>query len=304
MKSKLYILMIFALTFVQSINAQITITGKVTDEYGEDVPGTTVQAKGLSNVGTIADLDGKYSLTVPDSTAVLIFSFVGMLTKEVEIEGKTIINITLEYDDVGIDEVVVTGYEVQRKANISYSLQNLQSVEIIKISKSPKTWKRSGKSENSVRLSIGDDENDTISLVGTEIQVTVDGFRARVLLNYYFYSEKSNSEETFKIRLPMGASPYYFAFGPTVFIDKDKTSISYKNYYKDEKIYVDNTRIKETKLDNWQQPKEAKVVPKEKAAYAYAETVRGQIDPLLAEWGGQMCLIVVFFQFRQIKCTV
>ena len=286
MKNKLFILLIYALTMVQSISAQTTITGTVINQSGEAVPGANVRAKGFTDVGTITDLDGVYSLDVPSEATHLIFSFVGMKTKEIEITNQTVINVSLETEDVGIDEVVVTALGITRKRmSVSYAVQTIQGEGITKIKKSPKTWKRSNKSVNAVCLTIGDDENDTIPLVGTEMQVTVDGFRARVLLNYYFYSETSNYEGTFKIRLPMGASPYYFAFGPTIFINKDNSSISYKNYYNDKEVYVNNERIKETKLDSWKQPKEAKVVPKEKAAFAYTETVRGQIDPLLAEWG-------------------
>ena len=290
MKKSIITILILALVFVQGTIAQHTITGTVTDEKGEALPGVNVRVKGYSDIGTISDVEGKYSLEVPDDATVLIFTFVGMENLEIEIAGQTVINATLKTSDVDISEVVVTALGINReKKALGSAVAGVEFAVIKQTSKknkSPKTWKRSGNAENEVRLSIGDDEKDTIPLVGTQMNVTVDGFRARVLLNYYFYSERSNSEGTFKIRLPMGASPYYFAFGPTVFMNNDNGPIGYKNYYKDEKVYINNQRIKETQSERWKQPKEAKVVPKEKAAFAYTETVRGKIDPLLAEWGG------------------
>lgn len=290
MKNKLFILLIIALAIVQSSYAQITISGKVTDTYGEAIPGVNVMVKGISHIGTITNLEGQYSLEVPDSTSVLVFSFVGMKSQEEKITGRTYIETMLENDDVGIDEVVVTALGVSRvKKMLSYSVASVISEEIK--NKSPKTWKRSNKSINAVKLSVGDDEdNETVPLLGTEMKLTIDGFRARVVLNYYFYSECSNYEGTFKIRLPSGASPYYFAFGPTVYLDKeyknDNFSLSFNEYYEDDSVYLNNNRIEESKTDLCKQPNEAKVVPSSKAAFAYAETVKGNIDPMLAEWGG------------------
>jgi len=106
--------------------AQTTITGTVTDSNGEPVPGATVSAKGFSNVGTITDLNGNYSLSVPADATTLIFSFVGMKKQEVEIGGRTTVNVTLENEDVGIDEVVVTALGVSReKKALGYGVQEV-----------------------------------------------------------------------------------------------------------------------------------------------------------------------------------
>jgi len=126
MKNKLFIAMIFALAIVQSINAQITVTGKITDTNGEAVPGANIRAKGYSDIGTITDLNGFYSLSVPDSATVLIFSFVGMKTHDVKIKGRSVVNVSLSNEDVGIDEVVVTAYGVRReKRSVGYSVQSV-----------------------------------------------------------------------------------------------------------------------------------------------------------------------------------
>jgi len=89
--------------------AQTNVTGTVTDANGEPVPGANVRVKGYSDLGTITDLNGSYSLSVPAEATTLIFSFVGMKAQEVAIDGQTTISVTLANEDVGIGEVVVTG---------------------------------------------------------------------------------------------------------------------------------------------------------------------------------------------------
>ncbi len=97
-----------------------SVTGKVTDSSGAPLPGVTVVLKGTTQ-GTVTDIDGNYSFPdVPDD-ATLIFSFVGMRTQEVPVSGKTSINIVLEEESIGLEEVVAVGYGVQKKATITGS---------------------------------------------------------------------------------------------------------------------------------------------------------------------------------------
>ena len=87
----------------------IVIKGKVTDKQGVAMPGVTVMLKGTT-LGTATDANGQYELTVQKEHAtILVFSFVGMKTLEVAINGKSEINVKLEEDATEIDEVVVTG---------------------------------------------------------------------------------------------------------------------------------------------------------------------------------------------------
>jgi hypothetical protein len=270
-----------------------TITGTVTTaEEGDPLPGVNVMIKGTQQ-GTITDLDGNYRIDVVDSNNVLVFSFIGFESQEITIDNQTVIDVALIEDRVSLEEVVVVGYGTVKKSSLTGSVASV-SAEELKMP-TPKTWKRSNKSVNAVRLSVGDNEDDTLMLIGTEMKVQVDGFRARVLSNYYFYSEDDNYEGTFKIRMPTGASPYYFAFGPTEYLNKeDDEYVSFENfydidiydYYEGDSLQLIHSKILDTKSEQWKQPKEAKVVPLQKAAYAYTETVRGQTDPMLAEWGG------------------
>lgn len=151
-----------------------------------------------------------------------------------------------------------------------------------KKSKSKTTWKRSGKSPNTTTLFVGD--NKKLPLKGSQIAVTVDGFRARVLMDCFFYNdEDAQREGTFKLRLPQGASPYYFAFGESVYVNKNREKVPFVEYAQ---IDFSPEGIENMRSDSWTNPKEAKVVEKEKAAFAYGSTVRKQIDPALAEWAG------------------
>jgi len=114
--------------------AQTSITGIVTDANGEPVPGGTVRAKGFSDVGTITDLNGSYTLSVPAEATVLVFSFVGMKAQEVEIGGQTTISVTLQNEDIGIDEVVVTAYGTTKKSSFTGSVGVVKSDDIAKSS--------------------------------------------------------------------------------------------------------------------------------------------------------------------------
>jgi TonB-linked SusC/RagA family outer membrane protein len=110
------------------LNAQgVQIKGKVTSsEDGSALPGASVVVKG-TNVATITDADGNYLLNVPQGSGVLWVSFVGMKTQEVKIEGQTSINVVLQSDVVGLQEVVVTALGISRdKKSLGYATQEIK----------------------------------------------------------------------------------------------------------------------------------------------------------------------------------
>ncbi|MDN3670027.1 SusC/RagA family TonB-linked outer membrane protein [Echinicola jeungdonensis] len=113
--------------------AQTRVTGKVTSsENGEALPGVSVLVQGTS-VGAVTDLDGNYSLQVPEGGEVLIFSFIGMTTKEVAIGDRSIINVEMESEARVLSEVVVTAMGITReKASLGYSVQEVDSEELNK----------------------------------------------------------------------------------------------------------------------------------------------------------------------------
>lgn len=106
-----------------------TITGKVTTKSGETLPGVTLLVKGTS-VGTVTNLDGEYNLAVPNDAEILIVSYVGMLTQEIEIGNKTSIVVTLTEDVHGLEEVVVVGYGTQKKVNVTGSVSAVTAEKI------------------------------------------------------------------------------------------------------------------------------------------------------------------------------
>jgi TonB-linked SusC/RagA family outer membrane protein len=116
---------------MQAAWAQVEVKGKVTDAAdGTVLPGVSIIVQGTLT-GTVTDVDGKYVLSVPEGYNVLIFSFVGMLTQEVNIDGRTIIDVAMEEDVVGLDEVVVTALGVSReKKSLGYSVQDVSGDEI------------------------------------------------------------------------------------------------------------------------------------------------------------------------------
>ena len=105
--------------------ADVTITGKVTDEKGEPLPGVTVVLKGTTN-GTTSGVTGTYSLTLPAASGTLVFSFIGYVTREVPLtSGQTSLNITLQVDAKNLEEVVVVGYGTQKKANLTGAVSSV-----------------------------------------------------------------------------------------------------------------------------------------------------------------------------------
>ena len=100
---------------------QKSVSGKVTDSNGTGLPGVSIVVKGTTS-GTISDGDGKYYLADVPQDAVLQFSFVGMKGQEITVSGKTSINVKLIEETVGIEEVVVVGYGVQKKSTLTGSV--------------------------------------------------------------------------------------------------------------------------------------------------------------------------------------
>jgi len=105
---------------------QKVVSGTVTDESGQSIPGVTVVVEGTA-VGTITNLDGVYSITVPDEFKNLIFSFVGMKKVTVPFKNQSKIDVRLEAETIGVDEVVVVGYGIQKKKDLTGSIVTVKS---------------------------------------------------------------------------------------------------------------------------------------------------------------------------------
>jgi len=124
---RIYLLFLFLLSATTLLTAQTrTITGTVRgSEDSQPVPGCTVQIKGTTS-GALTDINGKYSLPVPQNTATLVFSYIGMKSLEVEIGGRSVIDVSLQSDLVGLSEVVVTALGISReKKSLGYATQQV-----------------------------------------------------------------------------------------------------------------------------------------------------------------------------------
>ena len=108
------------------VPAPRTITGNVTNEQGEALSGVSVQVKGEAKA-TTTSADGLFTINVEDNTKTLIFSFVGMITKEVNIEGKASLQVVLSLSNRALDEVVVVGYGTQKRTLITGAVSSVNS---------------------------------------------------------------------------------------------------------------------------------------------------------------------------------
>ncbi|MFK7767684.1 MAG: hypothetical protein AB8B55_10725 [Mariniblastus sp.] len=150
------------------------------------------------------------------------------------------------------------------------------------------TWKRVKAIPNTTRLMIGD--SDELDLTGMQVNVQVDGFRARVLIDCFYYNDRAEQlEGNFKLRLPDDSSLYYFAFGESAYGFDPKGPLVKEEFLNNDEtqfVSLGAPDIRKARERVWAKVKEARMVPKEKAAHAFRETVRRKIDPALVEWSG------------------
>ena len=131
MKRLFYLLLLFG-SFQLASAQNRTVSGVVTDAIdGSTIPGVTVRILGADG-GTISDIDGNYTVSVPSSTTELQFSFMGMETKTVSISGINSLNVILSSSAVAVEELVVVGYGSQRKESVVGSVVQAKGSELLK----------------------------------------------------------------------------------------------------------------------------------------------------------------------------
>ena len=108
---------------------QTVVKGKVTDESGAALPGVSLVVKGTKR-GTITDNNGEYSISVADSKAVLVFSFIGFASQEIAVGSKTQINVSLKAESKALDEIVVVGYGKQKRATLTGAISTINAKEL------------------------------------------------------------------------------------------------------------------------------------------------------------------------------
>lgn len=128
---KYLILLLFSLSLGNLFAQGRQVSGTVKDQNGSPLPGVSILVNG-TNIGTMSDLDGRYTITPNDNEAVLIFSFVGFEGQRVPIQGRRTIDVVLTESNQSLSEVVVVGFGTQKKASLVGAIANVDMREVRK----------------------------------------------------------------------------------------------------------------------------------------------------------------------------
>jgi TonB-linked SusC/RagA family outer membrane protein len=167
-----------------------TISGKVTDENGEPLAGVTIVVKGTTQ-GTVTNAEGEYTLpNIPPNTT-LVFSFVGMKTQEINVGDRTIINVTMETEAIGLEEVIAVGYATQKRVNVVGSITSVKGEKIEAIPASDITNTLAGRLAGAVIIQPSGEPGQTAARIlvrgrttlgdNTGPMVVIDGIPGRSL---------------------------------------------------------------------------------------------------------------------------
>lgn len=129
LSTKFFFLSILLLCGNLLLAQQRTVTGRVSDENGGNLPGVAIMVKG-TQIGTSTDAKGAYSINVPTTGVALTFTFVGMKPTEQLIAGRSVVNVSLASDTKDLDEVVVIGYGTARKTDITTSISSVNQKDL------------------------------------------------------------------------------------------------------------------------------------------------------------------------------
>lgn len=131
MRSKLPLLCLMFLCTLNAVAQQLNVTGNVKDALGEYIIGASVLVKGTTN-GTITDIDGNFSVSSVEKGSVLEISYIGYVSQSITINDEKPLQIILKEDSETLEEVVVVGYGVQKKANLTGAVTSMKSDELLK----------------------------------------------------------------------------------------------------------------------------------------------------------------------------
>ena len=127
---QLILIFISTLCLSFTVASQNTVSGIITDEQGQPLPGVNVLEKNTSN-GFVSDFDGNYMISVR-ANATLVFSYIGFKTQEITVNNRNSINVTMATDNAQLDEVVVIGYGAVKRDNIATSMVSVGGEELSK----------------------------------------------------------------------------------------------------------------------------------------------------------------------------
>ena len=154
---------------LQSFAQALRVSGTVKDDTGQGVPGASILEKGTGN-GTVADADGKFTLNVSQSNATIQISFIGFKTVEVAVNGQSSIDIALVTEVTSLEEVVVTGYSIDKRRELTGAVSTVKSKDIV--------FAPSGNVEQMLQGRVAGVTVITNGQPGTSSQIRVRGFGA------------------------------------------------------------------------------------------------------------------------------
>ena len=123
-KILLFLMLLFLGT--SGIYAQIAVTGTVVDNANQPLPGTNILVKG-TQTGAMADANGKFTISVPSTSSILVFTFIGYDQQEIVVGNQTVVSVTLLATSLKLEEVVVTGYATQKKESVTASISSVKA---------------------------------------------------------------------------------------------------------------------------------------------------------------------------------
>lgn len=163
-------LLLFLLVHSVALAQNVTVSGTVTDDAGEPLPGVTVTVVGVTAVGTVTNIDGNYELEAPGD-GQLSFRYVGFVEQTIDVNGRTTIDVVLQPDLVGLEEVVVIGYGTQRREAVTGSVASVEGEQMREVPSSNITQALQGRVA-------GVEMSQTSTKPGSTLQIRIRGTRS------------------------------------------------------------------------------------------------------------------------------
>ena len=164
------VLFLFLLVHSVAMAQNVTVSGTVTDDAGDPLPGVTVTVAGVTTIGTVTNVDGNYELEVP-TDGQLNFSYIGFTPQTIDVNGRTTIDVALQPDLVGLEEVVVIGYGTQRKEAVTGSVASVEGEQMREVPSSNITQALQGRVA-------GVEMSQTSTKPGATMQIRIRGTRS------------------------------------------------------------------------------------------------------------------------------
>lgn len=127
---RMMLALLFCFSSLLAFAQDRVVSGKITDETGEPLPGVNILVKGIAGVGTSSSVDGTYKLSVPADGKALIFRYIGYKDQEIEIGALAVIDVQMKVDVKALEEVVVVGYGVQQKTDVTGAISQVKSAAL------------------------------------------------------------------------------------------------------------------------------------------------------------------------------